>query len=68
VHSEKKPQKKEKESHHHHYLHFGALAALKRKRKKFSNSRSSGLASDTPSEQKTPTSLSRKVKRFTSEV
>ncbi|XP_055594063.1 transient receptor potential-gamma protein isoform X2 [Uranotaenia lowii] len=37
-------------SHHHYHLHFGALAALKRKRKKFSNSRNSSPVLEPPSE------------------
>uniref|UniRef100_A0AAG5CXK8 Ion transport domain-containing protein n=1 Tax=Anopheles atroparvus TaxID=41427 RepID=A0AAG5CXK8_ANOAO len=40
-----------KEQHAHHYhLHFGALAALKRKRKKFSNSRNSSPVLEPPCE------------------
>lgn len=41
---------KSKDSSHHYHLHFGALAALKRKRKKFSNSRNSSPVLDPPSE------------------
>ncbi|XP_062705319.1 transient receptor potential-gamma protein [Aedes albopictus] len=37
-------------SHHHYHLHFGALAALKRKRKKFSNSRNSSPVLEPPCE------------------
>uniref|UniRef100_A0A182TJL8 Transient receptor ion channel domain-containing protein n=1 Tax=Anopheles melas TaxID=34690 RepID=A0A182TJL8_9DIPT len=39
-----------KEHAHHYHLHFGALAALKRKRKKFSNSRNSSPVLEPPCE------------------
>ncbi|XP_055644283.1 transient receptor potential-gamma protein isoform X2 [Toxorhynchites rutilus septentrionalis] len=37
-------------SHHHYHLHFGALAALKRKRKKFSTSRNTSPVLEPPCE------------------
>lgn len=48
-------------SHHHHlHLNFGALAALKRKRKKFSASRNESPVLEPPPEHDSPTSSIRK--------
>ncbi|KFB39081.1 AGAP008435-PA-like protein [Anopheles sinensis] len=46
-----------KEHAHHYHLHFGALAALKRKRKKFSNSRNSSPVLEPPCEVPTVTTV-----------
>ncbi|XP_058125966.1 transient receptor potential-gamma protein [Anopheles coustani] len=46
-----------KEHSHHYHLHFGALAALKRKRKKFSNSRNSSPVLEPPCEVPTVTNV-----------
>lgn len=42
------------------HLNFGALAALKRKRKKFSNSRNESPVLETPREHSSPTSSLKK--------
>uniref|UniRef100_U5ENB5 Putative transient receptor potential channel n=1 Tax=Corethrella appendiculata TaxID=1370023 RepID=U5ENB5_9DIPT len=49
-HSDSHKSKNSKDSHHHYHLHFGALAALKRKRKKFSNSRNTSPVLEPPNE------------------
>lgn len=55
---------KEKEHHHNYHLHFGALAALKRKRKKFSNSRNESPVLEPPPECSSPaTSLKTSIKK-----
>lgn len=51
-------------SHHHHlHLNFGALAALKRKRKKFSASRNESPVLEPPPEYDSPASNRKSVKK-----
>lgn len=54
-----------KKEHHnlHMHLNFGALAALKRKRKKFSNSRNESPVLDPPPENASPSSLKKSIKK-----
>lgn len=55
-----------KKEHHHLHMHlnFGALAALKRKRKKFSNSRNESPVLEPPPENASPTSsLKKSIKK-----
>lgn len=55
-----------KKEHHHLHMHlnFGALAALKRKRKKFSNSRNDSPVLEPPPEHSSPTSnLKKSIKK-----
>jgi transient receptor potential cation channel subfamily C member 4 len=49
-----------KKEHHHMHLNFGALAALKRKRKKFSNSRNESPVLDPPPDH---TSFKKSIKK-----
>lgn len=62
-----------KEHHMHYHLNFGALAALKRKRKKFSNSRNETPVLEPPPDNSTTTtttasSLKKSIKKVTIEV
>lgn len=59
-----------KEHHHLHMsLNFGALAALKRKRKKFSNSRNESPVLDPPPDNSSPTSsLKKSIKKVTTDL
>ncbi|XP_058061235.1 transient receptor potential-gamma protein [Anopheles bellator] len=57
-----------KEHSHHYHLNFGALAALKRKRKKFSNSRNSSPVLEPPSEVPSVTNSSAKPTNASSKV
>lgn len=55
----------------HYHLNFGALAALKRKRKKFSNSRNETPVLEPPPDNSTTTtasSLKKSIKKVTIEV
>lgn len=55
-HTSVKHKEHKEKDHHNYHLHFGALAALKRKRKKFSNSRNESPVLVMPPESSSPAS------------